>query len=189
MNVKQLVETCYKLITLLYNPYSTTTRTCCGFIWITLREWILLRVGARVMSFVFILICLSATISLIRTKGGERGRWSSRDREKKDGEVLSTRLSHKALPPRRPLAPFLCCFCSIVVQNISHLAPSLRNSTGWGYNNISPIHQAQPALINKHFESTPQHRTKLKMSPLCLCQYLSLCWQSYLRLRGGRLLQ
>lgn len=73
------------------------------------------------------------------------------------------------------------------LQHVSLL--SLNNSNSWSHNNISLIHQAQPALINKHFESTPQHRTELKMSPLCLCQYLSLCWQSYIRLRGGWLLQ
>lgn len=61
---------------------------------------------------------------------------------------------------------------------------SPNNQDSWSYNNISLVHQAQPALINKHFEATPQHRDELKMSPLCLCQYLSLCWQSYFTHRG-----
>ena len=76
-----------------------------------------------------------------------------------------------------------------LASHSTRLTLSLHNYNSWGYNNISSVHQAQPALINKHFESTLQHRTELKMSPLCLCQYLSPCWQSYIRFRGGWLLQ
>lgn len=52
-----------------------------------------------------IFICLSVTISLIRREGGAGGRREEaeapeREKEKKDGEVLSTSLSHNPSPHR-----------------------------------------------------------------------------------------
>lgn len=69
---------------------------------------------------------------------------------------------------------------------LQHISVSLNS---WGYNSTSSIHQALLALINKHFESTPQPCAQLQMSPFCLCQYLSPCWRSYIRLKGRWLLQ
>lgn len=133
----------------------------------------------------------------------ERGR-SGRDGERKttlqreeDGEVLSTSLpNNTTLPPPadasaswlllapRHLAPFfnflsLSLFCLLIsLLKVFRRLPSASISTHLCLSAIitfQPSITPQPALINKHSESTPQHRTGLKMSPLCLCQYLSLC--------------
>lgn len=101
------------------------------------------------------------------------------------------------LAPRH-LAPFfnflsLSLFCLLIsLLKVFRRLPSASISTHLCLSAIitfQPSITPQPALINKHSESTPQHRTGLKMSPLCLCQYLSLCWRSRIRLRGGWLLQ
>lgn len=56
---------------------------------------------------------------------------------------------------------FCFLFCFAFFRRSTQVSPlSLGNSDSWGPNDISLVHQAHPALINKHFESTPQHHTR-----------------------------
>lgn len=154
-------------------------------------------------------LCYQSPSALSRPREEQEG-WTEEELQRQeDGEVLSTSLPNNTIPHRRLwllLSSLSLCLTSppVILSFLllkafhsvqiffcleegrgRHVSPlSLNNSTSWSYNNISLIHQGQPALINKHFESTPQHHTEVKMSPLCLCQYLSPCWQSYIRLRG-----
>lgn len=119
-------------------------------------------------------------------KRGGRGGWHfTRHPSSSDAFFLSSFVS---LLPYFIRFHFICEHCKYFPSstNIQHTPHSfLHHQSSWSCNSISSIHQAQAALINKHFESTPQHHAELKMSPLCLCHYLSLCWQSAIRCRAG----
>lgn len=80
-------------------------------------------------------------------------------------------LTHPASTP--PASP-LCLSLTRTAEALMTFHSSIRHIQHWSISTLSPLHSTTPGL---------------KMSPVCLCQYLSICWQGHIRLVGGWLFQ